>query len=302
MEMSYENNHVILKKVKNFKLTDIFDCGQCFRWNRREDGSFVGVAGGRALQLLQEEDTVIFCDTAIKEFREIWHPYFDLDRDYAIIREQLAGDENLAGAFEFGSGIRLLRQQLWECVVSFIISATNHIPRIKKIIELLCRHFGDEISYRGEVYYTFPEPERIAALALTDLQVIRAGYRDKYVLDAAQKFISDPDMNAGVLSSLSSAEAKSILMRIKGVGSKVADCVLLFGLGKYDCFPVDVWMKRIMEYCYFGQADQNIKVISEFAARQFGELGGFAQQYLFFYARENKIGLQRGLQVGGVDD
>lgn len=291
MDMTYKNNNLILTQVADFRLCDIFDCGQCFRWNKQEDGSYIGVALGRALKITQTDEAVVLYDTTPDDFEKFWFNYFDLDRDYAKIREKLSFDEKLSGAFEFGSGIRLLRQQLWECVVSFIISASNNIPRIKKIVELFCRNFGDEITYMGEVYYTFPTPEKTAALTLEELQVIRAGFRDKYILDAAEKFLSDPQMSFEYLNSASSSEAKNVLMRINGVGSKVADCVLLFGLGKYDCFPIDVWMKRIMEYCYFGQAPQDVKTIAAFAAEHFKELGGFAQQYLFFYARENKIGI-----------
>lgn len=291
MDIKCKDDNLILENVVDFKLSDIFDCGQCFRWNCREDGSYLGVAFGHALKILQEGNTVTFFNTSREDFDDIWYDYFDLDRDYAGIRKKLAGDANLAGAFEFGSGIRLLRQQLWECVVSFIISASNNIPRIKKIVELFCENFGEEITYMGDKFYTFPTPERTAELSLEDLKVIRAGFRDKYILDAAQKFLSDPQFNMEYLLKADTAEAKKVLLRINGVGSKVADCVLLFGLGKYDSFPIDVWMKRIMEYCYFEQSEQDIKAIAAFAAEHFGELSGFAQQYLFFYARENKIGV-----------
>lgn len=289
--MKCKDNNLILENLTDFKLPDIFDCGQCFRWNPAEDGSYIGVALGRALKIFQEGTTVTFYDTSPEDFKNIWYNYFDMGRDYAEIRQKLSSDEKLAGAFEFGSGIRILRQQLWECVVSFIISASNNIPRIKKIIELFCDNFGDDISYMGKNFKNFPTPERTAGLSLEELGVIRAGFRDKYILDAAKKFVSDPQLSTEYLSGVSTAEAKNVLLKINGVGSKVADCVLLFGLGKYDSFPVDVWMKRIMEYCYFGQAEQNIKTISAFAAEHFGDLGGFAQQYLFFYARENKIGV-----------
>ncbi len=291
MDITYENNNLILKNPSDFKLCDIFDCGQCFRWNLCEDGSYEGVALGRALKIKQEENRVIFFETSEKDFKDIWYDYFDMGRDYGAVRRNLAGDEKLLSAFEFGTGIRILRQQLWECIVSFIISASNNIPRIKKIVELFCSEFGEKIEYMGKVRYAFPTPERTAELSCEDLAVIRAGFRDKYILDAAQKFLTDSEMSYENLSSVSTVQAKKILMRINGVGEKVADCVLLFGLGKYDSFPVDVWMKRIMEMCYFGGEKQSIKTISEFASRHFGDLGGFAQQYLFFYARENKLGV-----------
>ena len=291
MIITYKNNNIILSEFKDFSLTDVFDCGQCFRWNRTDDGSYIGVANNKALRISEDNNSLIFHNTTREDFENIWHDYFDLDRDYEEIRSLLGADENLSGAFDFGSGIRILKQPLWECVVSFIISASNNIPRIKKIVELLCKNFGDEISYMGNTYYSFPSPEKIALLSLSDLAVIRAGFRDKYILDAAEKFLTDPMLSEDYLKSISTKEAKDVLMRINGVGSKVADCVLLFGLGKYDSFPVDVWMKRIMEYLYFDKHEQSIKTISDFAESKFGNLSGFAQQYLFFYARENKIGL-----------
>ncbi|MBR5507958.1 MAG: DNA-3-methyladenine glycosylase 2 family protein [Clostridia bacterium] len=291
MIINYENNNTILSELESFALIDIFDCGQCFRWNRQEDGSYIGIAKNRVLKISEFENSFILHDTSREDFENIWYDYFDLNRNYTNIRTLLSEDANLTDAFHFGSGVRILRQSLWECVVSFIISASNNIPRIKKIVELLCENFGDEIEYMGRIYYTFPSPERISALSLDELQVIRSGFRDKYILDAANKFISDSRFSEEYLKNIPTKDAKDVLMSIKGVGSKVADCVLLFGLGKYDSFPVDVWMKRIMEYLYFNQTEQSIKVISEFAQAHFGELGGFAQQYLFFYARENKIGL-----------
>lgn len=291
MNMTYENNNLILTDVPNFKLSDIFDCGQCFRWNMAEDGSYTGIAFGKALKISQTEDIVTLYDTTPDDFKNVWHGYFDFDRSYSDIIKTLSADPALAPTFEFGSGIRLLQQQLWECVVSFIISASNNIPRIKKIVELFCQNFGEEITYMGQTFYSFPTPEKTASLSLEDLQVIRAGFRDKYILDAAKKFVSDPHFSAEYLQNAKTEDAKKILMGINGIGNKVADCILLFGLSKYDAFPVDVWMKRIMEYCYFNNEPQQINAISEFAKKRFGEYCGFAQQYLFFYARENKIGV-----------
>lgn len=291
MNVKCKNNNLIISDMSDFKLSDIFECGQCFRWVRNEDGSYEGVASLRALKIKQTENEVIFFDTDENDFYGFWYDYFDLGRDYAKIRNDLKSDNDLSDAFGYGPGIRLLKQQLWECIVSFIISASNNIPRIKKIIELFCMNFGEKIMYMGKEYYLFPTPEKTASLTLEDLQIIRAGFRDKYILDAAMKFTTDSDMNFDALSAMDTEEARAALKKINGVGDKVADCVLLFGLGKYDCFPIDVWMKRIMEYCYFGKEPQSIKTIAEYAKNRFGDLRGFAQQYLFFYARENKIGI-----------
>ena len=288
MNIKCENNDIILTNVRDFKLKDIFECGQCFRFNAVGESGYFGVAFGRGLFIEQEGDTVVLHDTSEAEFKEIWYNFFDLGTDYGKIKAELAeNDEIMQTAIKCGEGIRILKQDPWEMIISFIISQTNNIPRIKGIIERLCANFGESIEYRGEKYYSFPSAERIAALSIEDLGVIRAGFRDKYIM-AAAKAAAAGEMQTDALMEMSAKDAKKTLMGIKGIGNKVSDCILLFGLNKTDAFPVDVWIKRIMEYCYF-DGEQTIPTISKFAAEKFGELGGYAQQYLFFYARENKI-------------
>ncbi len=288
MELEYKGNNLIVTGLKDFDLKHIFDCGQCFRWNADGDGSYIGVARGRALRIKQSGDTLTLYDTSEKDFESVWRGYFDLDRDYGEIKKKLASDDVMRAAVLYGGGIRILNQDLWETVVSFIISASNNIPRIKGIIERLCAAFGKEIEYGGEIYYSFPDFEALARLTPEDLAPIRAGFRDKYIIDAARRFASG-DIDEKYIRSLDAEGAKKELMRINGVGNKVANCILLFGLSHTEAFPVDVWIKRIMEYCYF-DGEESIEAISRFALERFGDLGGFAQQYLFFYARENKIG------------
>lgn len=288
VEISRNGEDLILSGQDSFELSHIFDCGQCFRWSENPDKSFTGIVFGKALTISSENGIITFKNTSTEDFENIWRRYFDLDTDYSKIKEKLSSDSVLKNAIGYGGGIRILKQDLWECVVSFIISASNNIPRIKKIIDALCRNFGEKIEYMGNEYFTFPTPEKISSLNLEDLGIIKAGFRDKYIMDAARKF-SDGEISESKLSGLSTADAKSALMTIKGVGNKVADCVLLFGLSRCESFPVDVWIKRIMEYCYFDNK-QTIGNISLFSREKFSDLGGYAQQYLFFYARENKIG------------
>ncbi len=285
MRIEEANGDLIITDIDSFSLEQIFECGQCFRWNRTSAESYTGVAFGRALRLTETDNGIIFHRTTREDFNKIWFDYFDFATDYGKIKATLSEDKILANAIGYGSGIRILRQDLWECVVSFIISASNNIPRIKKIIAALCQSFGEEISYMGESYYTFPAPERLAGLSLDDISVIKAGFRDKYILAAAEYFA-----NTEFKRELGTDEAKAELKRIAGIGEKVADCVLLFGLGRRESFPVDVWVKRIMEYCYFSEPKSN-EVIADFAKKRFGTLGGYAQQYLFFWAREEKIGI-----------
>ena len=285
MRIECKKNDIILYDVLDFKLSHIFECGQCFRWNRLEDNSFLGVASGKILKISQDNETIIFHNTSMSDFHNIWYPYFDFDTDYGAIKVQLGNDEILKTAIPFGSGIRILKQDLWETVVSFIISASNNIPRIKKIVELLCENFGDKKTSIYGDFYTFPDYMTISKLSLSDLSVIRAGFRDKYILDAACKFASG-EISYKSLQEADTISAKNILMSINGIGNKVSDCILLFGLSKTDSFPVDVWVKRIMETLYFNKPATPAEIES-FATDKFGSLRGLAQQYLFFYAREN---------------
>lgn len=288
MKISEINNNLVLTNVKDFNLKNIFDCGQCFRWNEQNDGAYIGVANSRALKISQENDTVTFYDTSIEDFNNIWFNYFDFNTDYQEIKQVLSSDLILKSATEFGNGIRILNQELWECVVSFIISASNNIPRIKKIINTLCELYGEKISYMGKTYYAFPTPEKIYSLGISGLAPIKAGFRDKYIISAAEFFMKD--FNESYFHTLDYKSAKKELMKISGIGNKVADCILLFSLSKRNSFPVDVWIKRVIEHFYF-EEEQTIENIQKFSKEKFGELGGYAQQYLFYYAREQKIGL-----------
>ncbi len=288
MKIYEQNNNLIIENVRDFDLCQTFDCGQCFRWDKRDDG-YIGIAFGKALKISQTGNTLTLFDTKKSDWDNIWSEYFDMERDYGAIKTALSEDKVIKEAVTFGSGIRILNQEPFECLISFIISASNNIPRIKKIINSLCTSFGEKITYSGEDFYTFPTAQRISKLTLEELSVIKAGFRDKYILNAA-KAVANGQLDLECLKNASFEYAKSELLKLSGVGSKVAECALLFSLRKYSSFPVDVWIKRIMEYCYF-DGEQTKEAVSALARDKFGELGGFAQQYLFYWARENKIGI-----------
>ena len=201
MEITYENGSVILHKPKDFSLTHIFDCGQCFRFNKIGNNSYTGVAFGKAVTVSESGEDVIFHDTSEGDFKNIWYDFFDLSRDYGKIKKTLAVDDVMKKAVECGSGIRILKQDLWETIVSFIISQSNNIPRIKGIIERFCQNFGMKTEYMGNVYYTFPDIKTTASLSLDDLSVIRAGFRDKYILNAAKLFDSG-EMDISALKAM----------------------------------------------------------------------------------------------------
>lgn len=289
MEIIYENGNTVLKNADSFNISHIFDCGQCFRFNKTEDNAYIGVAFGRALKISEENGDIILHCTSRRDFENIWYGFFDCGTDYNEIKSVLSRDAVMEKAVKCGEGIRILKQDLWECVVSFIISQSNNIPRIKGIIERLCESFGDKINYMGKTYFTFPSYDVVAELSIEDLSVIRAGFRDKYILNAARMF-KNGSLKEEALRKMPTEEAKKALTEVKGIGNKVSDCILLFALSRTEAYPVDVWIKRITEYCYFDE-EQTVKAIGEFAKEKFGTLGGYAQQYLFFYARENKIGV-----------
>jgi len=289
MKVYEENNQVIVEDIKDFHPQHIFECGQCFRWDRQEDGSYTGVAFKKVVNVRMEHGALVIKNTNIDDFYSIWKDYFDLDRDYSMIKERLSRhDKILKEAVQFGWGIRILKQDVWECLVSFIISSNNLIPRIKKIINNFSEKYGQPIVFGDKVYYSFPEPNDLYDLSVEDLSFCRMGYRDQYIMDAVQK-VKHKVIDLENLKHLPTSEAKKELMKIKGIGPKVADCILLFSLQKYDIFPTDVWVRRVMQHFYLG-SNADIKDVQKYSDLHYGDLRGFAQQYLFYYAREQRIG------------
>lgn len=318
----------IVDNIKDFNLDHIFDCGQCFRWEKQDDGSYTGIAFDKVvnMQFLEEEESFgnsqrlgapqesdslvtssaqsqdsaagvkplcvpqslsnrpsgrLVIDNCSKEdFEKVWKPYLDLGRDYGKIKEKLtARDPIMKRAVDLGQGIRILRQDLWETIVSFIISQNNNIPRIKGCIENLSLLFGQPAGeYEGRVYYSVPGPKKVASLTAEELAPVRLGYRTKYLIETA-KMICEKGL----------PEDEEQLSALCGVGPKVANCISLFGMGRYDSFPIDVWMARVMSQLY-GIDEKDHNGMRAYARKHFGELGGFAQQYLFYYIREKKSG------------
>ncbi len=285
-----KNNQIIIKDIKDFHPKHIFECGQAFRWHVEEDGSYTAIHKGKIINVKKDGEDIIFSNTNMNDFEKVWYDYFDLGRDYGRIKEELSKDPILKEAIKFGEGIRILNQDPFETTISFIISANNQIPRIKKSIELITENYGESIGfYRDREYFSFPSPEILAQADEKELEdKCRVGYRAKYIVNASN-MINNKEVNLDNLPQLTSEEAKKELMKLPGVGPKVSNCILLFSLNKNEAFPVDVWVKRVMEELYFKE-EASIKRISDYAEENFGSLGGFAQQYLFYYARELGIG------------
>lgn len=287
----YENkNTVILEGVSDFDPKHIFECGQCFRWKVQDDGSYTGVAKGRVINVSREGDTVYLKNTNLEDFNKIWKEYFDLDTDYTQIKNELRKmDEYLEKATEFGWGIRLLKQDPWEMIISFIISSNNRIPMIQKAIANLSREYGTYIGeYDGVDYYDFPTPEQLNNASVEEIRACSTGFRDKYIKSTTESVINNND-DVYEYFKLDTEDCRKELMKFNGIGPKVCDCIALFGMQKYDTFPVDVWVKRVMQEFYV-EDDMSLPKIRKYAIDKFGELSGFAQQYLFYYARELGIG------------
>ena len=280
-----------IEKIKSFELADIFDCGQCFRWNKQEDGSYTGVFKGNVMNVQKIGDTVIFKGKCNGNIKEIVEDYFDLKRDYDEIKQRLSKiDDNVKASVEYGKGIRILNQDLWEMIISYIISANNNIPRIKKIIEKLSKEYGKEIEWNGEKYYTFPTVEELKDVSVKDYRNLGAGFRDIRLYETVH-MILDKKVNLEELQkNPNTMEVREILLTLSGVGPKVADCILLFStLKRFEVFPIDVWVRRVMNELYIKNEDEtkvNKKEIEKIAKEKFGDLSGIAQQYLFYWKRE----------------
>lgn len=265
---------VNIEEASDFDLFEIFNCGQCFRWNQIAENEFTGVAFGRVVKAQKDKSEIILKGTSIaKDFDAVWRDYFDLQTDYSEIKSDLSKlDYNLSLACRYAPGIRILKQEPWETLCSFIITQNNNIPRIKGIIERLCKSFGNEIEPQ---FFSFPSSLTLAKLKKEDLAPLKCGFRDEYILDAAKK-VSFGGINLEKIENMSINEARKELMKIRGVGPKVAECTLLYGFHRLEAFPVDVWMKRALKV-FFPQKDISF----------FGKYSGIAQQYIFHYSRMN---------------
>ena len=283
-------------EIDSFELKDIFECGQCFRWNQEENGSYTGVTTKCVINVEKTKSKIVFDAKPFSKMRDediknhIIH-YFDLDRDYSKLRKKIANvDDNLKVATKYGKGIRILNQELWETIISFIISANNNIPRIKGIIERMSEKYGKKISFNGKTYYSFPTPQELSKATVEDLRKLGLGFRDKRIYETT-KLIASGEVDLKKLYKLNTADARDKLLELQGVGPKVADCILLFSdLKRFDVFPIDVWVRRVMNELYIHNKDENKvskKEIEKIANEKFGDYKGLAQQYLFYWKREN---------------
>lgn len=268
MIINYQPDYIEVTGTGPISLPDTLDCGQCFRWREDKSGSWRGIAYGRECSVRENGDGIVFEGVRREDFDEVWRGYFDLDRDYTALREAFSENELLKRACEFAPGIRLLKQEPWEAFITFIISQNNNISRIRGLVEKVCAAYGNPVGGG----FAFPSAERLAEVSPEEFAALGCGYRAEY-LSCAAKEVRDGQLDLDSLRIMPLDDARMRLLDVKGIGPKVADCVLLFGLGRLDRCPADVWMKRVLA-AMGGSLPPCV-----------ADCGGIAQQFLFHYVR-----------------
>lgn len=286
-------NGIKIKNLEDFEPKHIFECGQCFRWNKQEDESYIGVYNSKVLKVYKKDNDIYFMNTNKEDFEKIWAEYFDLDTDYKKLKNDLANmDKYLKKSVEFGYGLRILKQDIYEMMISFIISARNSIPNIKKTVERICEKYGQKIeTFEGKTYYAFPSPKDLAFITEEELKECKTSFRTKYIIDTSKKIIEE-NIKLQELKKLNDIKLEEQLREFAGIGPKVSNCIMLFAFYRKNAFPVDVWVKRVMEEFYLDE-DMNLNKMKDYGVKLFNPYAGFAQQYLFYYARELGIGKKK---------
>ncbi len=281
----------LLEHYNSFNLKDIFECGQCFRWNEESDKSYTGVFSNNVVNVKNTEKGILFKGMCENDIVNTVINYFDLDRDYEKIKKTLSSvDKNMKESIKYGEGIRILNQDLWETIISFIISANNNIPRIKGIIERLSKKYGRKIEFNNKEYYTFPTAEELKDVSVEEYRNLGLGFRDIRLYETTNMVLNKEVDILSLNKIKDTNKLREELLKLSGVGPKVADCILLFStLKRFDVFPIDVWVRRVMNDLYIHKEDEkNVdkKEILNLAQEKFGNLEGIAQQYLFYWRRE----------------
>lgn len=270
----YDKNTVVFTQVTDYDLQQTFNCGQCFRWDMK-DGRWQGFAGSYPCEIwLEDESIYVRCLTEVENhqaFADYMHHYLGLDTDYSLLKKQFSADETMKKAIEYAPGIRVLNQPFFETLLTFIISRNNNIPRIKKIVDAMAATYGTKV---GDMY-AFPTPSQLKDVTVEQYNELRMGFRSKYIFDAVSKILSG-EIDETALKTMDYTQAQKYIMQIKGVGPKVADCVLLFSCEKYESFPKDVWINRALDQLFPDGLPECIRGME-----------GIAQQYIFHYARFN---------------
>ena len=275
-------------EVNYFNLKYTLECGQCFRWKALSENEYVGVIEDRVIRIKQVGQKIFVWSNKKENLKEAVVNYFDFSKDYEALEREISQiDKYVAKSLEFSSGIHILNQPLFETIISYIISANNNIKRISRSVNEISKKFGKEVEFEGEKYYLFPTLEEIKNITMDDLLSAGTGFRARYIKKDIEYLFENPEFLNSIIY-LDTDECEKLLSGLMGVGPKVADCIMLFALGKSEVFPIDVWIKRIMEKLYFKE-NTSIKEIKKYANEIFGIYGGIVQQHLFHNVREGNI-------------
>ena len=275
--------------VKCFNLKYTLECGQCFRWNKIDENTYIGVVKDRVLKVRQEGNKIFIKSDKEENLEKVVRYYFDLDRDYEKLEKKIVLiDDNIAKAVKNTSGLRNLNQDFFEMLISYIISANNNIPRISKSVNEISKRYGKEIEFEGQRYYLFPTPDELTDVTIDEFRECGVGFRDKYIYKTVEK-INNKEIDLEQMQKLDTEKLKAALLSLMGVGPKVADCILLFSCARQEVFPIDVWVQRIMRRLYYNNEEVSKNEILRYARENFGENAGIIQQHLFYNVRENMI-------------
>jgi len=278
---------MIIIKNTDINLNDTITCGQCFRFYKMDDNSFTIVLSDRVINIKQDDKNLIIESNNEDNLEHIINEYFDLNNDYNMINNEiLKSDKTLKNNIKLSKGFKILKQNPFEMLISYIISQNNNVKRIMKSVELLSMKYGKKVIFKNNEYYLFPNFDELKSISLEDLKDIGIGFRDIYIINAL-KLIEDGTINLDKIYTMNTEEALNHLMLIKGVGPKVASCILLFAYKKYDVFPVDTWVIQAMKELY-PNIKPNQKEIIKFAKEKYGNYSGIALQYMYHTMRNKK--------------
>ncbi len=275
-------------KVDCFNLKYTLECGQCFRWKNNND-YYVGVIKDRVIKIRQDRDYIYVRSNEQKDLEKVVKEYFELEKDYSSIEKRIASlDDYVKKALKNTSGMRHLKQDFFETIISYIISANNNIPRISKSVNEISKRYGKKIEFDDEEYYLFPTPEQLKDVTIDDYRACGVGFRDKYIYNTVKR-INNKEIDLVKMQDMDTPSLRKELLSLMGIGPKVADCILLFSCGRQEVFPIDVWVERVMKKLYFNDENISKKEILKYASDNFGNDAGIVQQHLFYNIRENMI-------------
>ena len=274
----------MIKIKNNFDLKATITCGQIFRFIE-EDNSFTIIIKDRIINLKEDGDYILIESSKEENLQKIINDYFDLNRDYKVIEQEIINkDSKIKDAITFSKGLKMIHQDPFETLIAYIISQNNRVPSIANALNLLSMNYGEKVVFKDKEYYLFPTIDNLSKLSIDDFRNCKVGFRDKYLYEIIE-CINNKKLELDKIHNMSGAEALKYLVNFKGIGIKVASCILLFAYQKFDVYPVDTWVKKFMKEDYNIEGEKNIR---EFTNKTYGEYSGLAIQYMFNYKRNKK--------------